>query len=94
MTDVFSRAETFLPGSLKPRAGCGFRALLGPSTAKNMPCSPTTSHPGWTIPIPIPAKSTNIKRYFPRLSGPPGARLRAVRTITEYAERLRGKPTD
>ena len=33
------------------------------------------------------------KRYFPGLSGPPGSRLRAVRTIiTEYARRLRGKP--
>jgi phospholipase C len=33
------------------------------------------------------------KHYFPRLSGPPGARLRAVRTIlTEYARRIRGKP--
>ncbi len=32
------------------------------------------------------------KRYFPRLSGPPGSRLRAVRTIiTEYARRVRGK---
>ncbi len=35
------------------------------------------------------------KRYFPRLSGPPGSRLRAVRTIiTEYARRFRGKRAD
>jgi len=35
------------------------------------------------------------KRYFPRLSGPPRSRLRAVRTIiTEYARRLRGKRVD
>ena len=35
------------------------------------------------------------KRYFPRLSGPPGSRLRAVRAIiTEYARRFRGEPVD
>jgi phospholipase C len=35
------------------------------------------------------------KPYFPRLSGPPGSRLRAVRAIiTEYARRFRGEPVD
>ncbi len=35
------------------------------------------------------------KRYFPRLSGPPGSRLRAIRAIiTEYAQRLRGRRVD
>jgi hypothetical protein len=45
--------------------------------------------------VPLAVVHLVAKRYFPRLSGPPGSRLRAVRAIiTEYARRFRGEPVD